>query len=87
MVSRIRLALSLRRSLAAFIAVGSPWVAGTVAGADGSRQPSALELEIGGLHGQQFYDAVKKVAFSSRGCRTFIVLRIRRRSEEQCSIS
>lgn len=63
MVSRIRFALSLLRSLAAFIAVGSPWGAGTVAGADGSRQPSALELEIGGLQGQQFYDAVKKVAF------------------------
>ena len=62
MVSRIRLTLSLLRSLA-FIVVGSPWGAGTVAGADGSRQPSALELEIGGLQGQQFYDAVKKVAF------------------------
>ncbi|KAI0761734.1 flavoprotein-like protein [Irpex lacteus] len=41
---------------------GSPWGAGTIAGADGSRQPSALELEIGGLQGQQFYDTIKKVA-------------------------
>ncbi|KAI0092474.1 NADH-quinone oxidoreductase [Irpex rosettiformis] len=41
---------------------GSPWGAGTVAGADGSRQPSPLELEIGGLQGQQFYDIIKKVA-------------------------
>jgi len=39
---------------------GSPWGAGTLAGTDGSRQPSALELETASLQGQQFYDIVSK---------------------------
>jgi len=39
---------------------GSPWGAGTVAGSDGSRQPSALELEIATIQGKTFYQAVSK---------------------------
>jgi len=42
---------------------GSPWGAGTFAGGDGSRQPSALELEIAGIQGKTFYEAVSKVKF------------------------
>ncbi|KAJ7779682.1 flavoprotein-like protein, partial [Mycena metata] len=40
---------------------GSPWGAGTFAASDGSRQPSALELEIATLQGKQFYGVVKRV--------------------------
>ncbi|KAH9059562.1 NADH-quinone oxidoreductase [Lactarius vividus] len=39
---------------------GSPWGAGTLAGADGSRQPSALELEIAEIQGKGFYVHVSK---------------------------
>jgi NAD(P)H dehydrogenase (quinone) len=39
---------------------GSPWGAGTFAGADGSRQPSALELEIAEIQGKTFYAHVAK---------------------------
>ncbi|KAF7799124.1 hypothetical protein EIP86_010354 [Pleurotus ostreatoroseus] len=39
---------------------GSPWGSGTFAGADGSRQPSALELEMASLQGQQFYETVAR---------------------------
>ncbi|KII90743.1 hypothetical protein PLICRDRAFT_52442 [Plicaturopsis crispa FD-325 SS-3] len=42
---------------------GSPWGAGTLAGADGSRQPSALELEIATIQGKTFYETVAKVKF------------------------
>jgi len=42
---------------------GSPWGAGTFSGADGSRQPSAKELELAEKHGQAFYGAVSKVNF------------------------
>ncbi|KAK7438881.1 flavodoxin-like fold protein [Stygiomarasmius scandens] len=42
---------------------GSPWGAGTFAAGDGSRQPSALELEIATLQGKQFYGVVSKVSF------------------------
>lgn len=42
---------------------GSSWGAGTFAGGDGSRQPSALELEIANIQGKQFYDTVSKVNF------------------------
>lgn len=38
---------------------GSPWGAGTFAGADGSRQPTAKELEIATIQGENFYNAVK----------------------------
>ncbi|KAF7430217.1 Minor allergen Alt a 7 [Pleurotus ostreatus] len=42
---------------------GSPWGSGTFAGPDGSRQPSALELEIATLQGQYLYEVVSKVKF------------------------
>ncbi|KAA1473537.1 NADH-quinone oxidoreductase [Dentipellis sp. KUC8613] len=37
---------------------GSPWGAGTLAGSDGSRTPSALELEIATLQGKTFWERV-----------------------------
>jgi len=43
---------------------GSPWGAGTFAAGDGSRQPSALELEIATIHGESFGKAVSKVNFA-----------------------
>ncbi|KAF8960442.1 flavoprotein-like protein [Flammula alnicola] len=42
---------------------GSPWGAGTFSGPDGSRQPSALELEVATIQGESFYKIVSKVAF------------------------
>jgi NAD(P)H dehydrogenase (quinone) len=39
---------------------GSPWGAGTFAGADGSRQPSPLELEVATIQGSTFYETVQK---------------------------
>ncbi|KZT10401.1 benzoquinone reductase [Laetiporus sulphureus 93-53] len=42
---------------------GSPWGAGTFAGADGSRQPTALELEVAKIQGQHFYSVLSKVKF------------------------
>ncbi|KAI6042000.1 flavoprotein-like protein [Pisolithus marmoratus] len=42
---------------------GSPWGAGTFAGADGSRQPSALELELATIQGKSFYETVSKHTF------------------------
>ncbi|RPD65312.1 flavo protein WrbA [Lentinus tigrinus ALCF2SS1-7] len=42
---------------------GSPWGAGTFAGADGSRQPSALELEIAELQGKHFWETISRVKF------------------------
>lgn len=42
----------------------SAWGAGTLAGPDGSRQPSALELEIAGVHGTVFYNTIARVDFS-----------------------
>ncbi|KAF8202131.1 flavoprotein-like protein [Pholiota molesta] len=39
---------------------GSPWGAGTVASSDGSRQPSALELEVAGIQGSSFYEILAK---------------------------
>lgn len=39
---------------------GSPWGAGTFAGADGSRQPSAKELELATIQGTVFYETVAK---------------------------
>ena len=44
---------------------GSPWGAGTFAGPDGSRQPSALELELATIQGKTFYETVSKVNFQS----------------------
>ena len=42
---------------------GSPWGAGTFAGADGSRQPSALEHDLALAQGKQFYGVISKVNF------------------------
>ncbi|TYZ67458.1 hypothetical protein PybrP1_006677, partial [[Pythium] brassicae (nom. inval.)] len=38
---------------------GSPWGAGTIAGEDGSRQPSELELEIARVQGESFAQIAK----------------------------
>ncbi|OCK81038.1 benzoquinone reductase [Lepidopterella palustris CBS 459.81] len=43
---------------------GSPWGAGTFSGADGSRQPTPLELELATAQGHAFYGAVSKVNFA-----------------------
>ncbi|KAJ5296165.1 hypothetical protein N7508_010986 [Penicillium antarcticum] len=45
---------------------GSAWGAGTFAGADGSRQPTALELEIATAQGKAFYETVSKVHAESK---------------------
>jgi NAD(P)H dehydrogenase (quinone) len=39
---------------------GSPWGAGTFAGADGSRQPTELELSVATDQGKAFYETVSK---------------------------
>lgn len=39
---------------------GSAWGSGTLSGADGSRQPSALELELAHIQGKAFYGTVAK---------------------------
>jgi len=43
---------------------GSPWGAGTFAKSDGSRQPSAAELELATVQGSSFYKVVSKVNFA-----------------------
>jgi NAD(P)H dehydrogenase (quinone) len=43
---------------------GSPWGAGTFASSDGSRQPSARELEIATIQGKTFYETLAKVNFA-----------------------
>ncbi|GAB7351310.1 hypothetical protein MBLNU459_g1725t1 [Dothideomycetes sp. NU459] len=43
---------------------GSPWGAGTFSGGDGSRQPSAKELELATEQGKAFYSTVAKVNFA-----------------------
>lgn len=43
---------------------GSPWGAGTFSAADGSRMPSALELELATIQGEQFGLTVSKVSFA-----------------------
>ncbi|EIW77478.1 hypothetical protein CONPUDRAFT_168357 [Coniophora puteana RWD-64-598 SS2] len=42
---------------------GSPWGAGTFAGGNGARQPSALELEVAEIQGKTFYEYVNKFQF------------------------
>ncbi|KAF9240425.1 flavoprotein-like protein [Melanogaster broomeanus] len=42
---------------------GSPWGAGTYAGANGSRQPSDLELEVAKLQGAGFWETVSNHKF------------------------
>lgn len=39
---------------------GSPWGAGTFAGGDGSRLPSAKEIEIATLQGEGFWERISK---------------------------
>lgn len=39
---------------------GGPWGAGTFASGDGSRQPSAKELEMATIQGEEFYKTVAK---------------------------
>jgi len=43
---------------------GSPWGAGTFSSGDGSRQPTAKELELAQAQGKGFYDIVSKVNFA-----------------------
>ncbi|KAG4027324.1 hypothetical protein MFRU_031g00720 [Monilinia fructicola] len=43
---------------------GSPWGAGSFAAADGSRQPSPLELELATIQGEEFGRAIAKVNFA-----------------------
>ncbi|PYI35229.1 flavo protein WrbA [Aspergillus indologenus CBS 114.80] len=43
---------------------GSAWGAGTFAGADGSRQPTALELQIAETQGKSFYEHLARVNFA-----------------------
>lgn len=43
---------------------GSPWGAGTFSSGDGSRQPTAKELELAQIQGKTFYQTVSK-AFSA----------------------
>lgn len=42
---------------------GSAWGAGTFASSDGSRQPTALELELASIQGKMFYETLAKVKF------------------------
>jgi NAD(P)H dehydrogenase (quinone) len=42
---------------------GSAYGAGTLAGADGSRQPSQLELDIAESHGKHFASIASKLAY------------------------
>jgi len=42
---------------------GSPWGGGSFAGPDGSRQATALELEIANIQGKTFYEKVSQVKF------------------------
>jgi NAD(P)H dehydrogenase (quinone) len=41
---------------------GSPWGAGTLAGPDGSRQPSQLELDVAKVQGETFAQVAKKLS-------------------------
>ena len=43
---------------------GGPWGAGTFAGGDGSRQPSAKEIELATIQGKSFYQTLSKVNFA-----------------------
>jgi len=45
-----------------FFFLGSPWGAGTFAGVDGSRQPSALEHEIAKIQGKSFGDYLARIS-------------------------
>ena len=47
----------------------SPWGASTLAGADGSRQPSQLELKCASKHGQVLGNAVKRTVAPAPNCK------------------
>ncbi|CCH44650.1 hypothetical protein BN7_4219 [Wickerhamomyces ciferrii] len=49
---------------------GSPWGSGTFAGGDGSRQPSKLELDIGEIQGESFYNTVQKIVASKQASKS-----------------
>ena len=44
-----------------FFFPASPWGAGTFAGPDGSRQPSALEHEIARIQGESFGECLARI--------------------------
>lgn len=46
--------------------IGSPWGAGTFAGSTGTRQPTALELELARRQGLKFWQTVAKINFDLR---------------------
>lgn len=46
-----------------FRCLGSPWGSGTFSAADGSRQPTELELKLATIQGKVFYETVSKVKF------------------------
>jgi len=43
---------------------GGPWGAGTFSKADGSRQPTPLELKLASIQGKTFWNSVSRVNFS-----------------------
>lgn len=43
---------------------GSPWGAGTLSAADGSRQPSKDELALAKQQGEDFYKTLNKITFA-----------------------
>ncbi|CAK9017422.1 unnamed protein product [Durusdinium trenchii] len=53
----------------------SPWGASTLAAGDGSRQPSAMELQMANLQGEKFGEAVKRTKSKpvTRKCKVGIV--------------
>lgn len=52
--------VSGRSNILTSVKPGSPWGAGTLTNSDGSRQPSALELETAAIQGQQFYELLSR---------------------------
>jgi len=42
---------------------GSPWGAGALAAADGSRQPSKIETEIATIQGKSFWEQVSRIKY------------------------
>ena len=43
------------------VVLGGPWGAGTFAGEDNSRQPTALEHEIARIQGKSFTDYLARI--------------------------
>ena len=61
MVCGIELFLAFLILMGGRLFLGSPWGAGTFAGPDGSRQPSALEHEIARIQGKSFGDYLARI--------------------------